>query len=446
MKKSLLFLLSLVFLMGILTACGTNNTANSTDQNATEEVIAKSYQFEARYEESGEYSAYLSAAFLMDLHEDGSAVCDKYSFGTYDTSDVDTNESYYQSYLSGTWKEVEKDGVLCLQIKLAHIDETGAETMNETYYAYAVDGNYSFDMTFPLTPGQSYTRTVTMLGREGKVYTDDNDFILAYKLDFVAPESVGTFADLEQDGTAYLQMDGTLLVYAGYDKFAEGTWSKNSEGIVITIEGENVEVTMDGNKGTFTYSRSMGGSYSTDYIFVCEDITLISDLEASLITGSEESGYATQLDLGGNVTTATLILNDDGTAIFNAFVEITCNYETVGSVVVLSADGLVDYAEQIWRVISHTYLLNEDFTMTPVKNVYLAGDLILIALDDMNMKVEFPSYGMGREGFTYTLSEDGSKLSVTSPSEDEMGAFAQVWQGSGAENWTIEGNVATKIE
>lgn len=60
------------------------------------------------------------------------------------------------------------------------------------------------------------------------------------------------------------------------------------------------------------------------------------------------------------------------------------------------------------------------------------------------MKVKYPAYGMERDGFTYVL--DGDTLTVTAPSEDVMGAFAQIWAGVGAEKWTISGNTATKAE
>ena len=83
--------------------------------------------------------------------------------------------------------------------------------------------------------------------------------------------------------------------------------------------------------------------------------------------------------------------------------------------------------------------------MTAVKNVYDAGGLVLVALNDTDMKVMFPSYHMEREGFTYTVSEDGTTLTVTAPSEEEMGAFAQIWAGTGAENWTLDGNTATAV-
>ena len=80
--------------------------------------------------------------------------------------------------------------------------------------------------------------------------------------------------------------------------------------------------------------------------------------------------------------------------------------------------------------------------MTGIVNAYNAGDLALLCLDETNMKVEFPAYGMSREGFTYTLTDNA--LTVTAPDAETMGAFAQIWQGVGAENWTVDGNTATK--
>lgn len=84
--------------------------------------------------------------------------------------------------------------------------------------------------------------------------------------------------------------------------------------------------------------------------------------------------------------------------------------------------------------------------MTGVKAVYEAGSLLLVCMNDTDMKVMFPSYKMERDGFTYTISEDGASMTVTAPGEDVLGAFGQIWTGSGAENWTIEGNTAAPVE
>lgn len=78
---------------------------------------------------------------------------------------------------------------------------------------------------------------------------------------------------------------------------------------------------------------------------------------------------------------------------------------------------------------------------------YEAGSLVLTLYADGTMRVEFPQYSMSRDGFTYELSEDGTTLTVTdTPSEEDMGAFAQVWKGAGADVWTIDGTTATPAE
>lgn len=121
-------------------------------------------------------------------------------------------------------------------------------------------------------------------------------------------------------------------------------------------------------------------------------------------------------------------------------------YTRIGDAVVLEVTGeLEGYAAQIWPNVSHAYLLNEDHSMTGVKNVYDAGSLVLVALNDTDMKVMFPSYHMEREGFTYTVSEDGTSMTVTAPGEDVLGAFGQIWTASGAENWKLDGNTATAV-
>ena len=444
MKKILALILALCMVLA-LAACGDSNSSTPTAEDKTpaaEEnapAASKTFQFEGKFEEQGEYASMLNNAFLLTLGEDGKAVCDKYAFSNYDASDAATNPTYTQSYLSGTWKEVEKDGVPCLQIKLAYVDAAGNESNASTSYAYDVAGEYSFDMTYPVTPGQSYTRTATMTGKEGTLYADANAFIQAYKVEFTAPESVAQFVDEEHGATAYLQEDGTLLLYAGYDKFADGKWTVDEEGVKISVAGSSVEVANEENTASFSIDRTMG-EHTMTYNLVCADTSVLAAPEVE-----EDAPYTVAVDMGGNATTAELTLGDDGIGNLHVFMDIPVTYTKLGSAVVLEASGeLEGYAASIWENISHVYLLNEDHSMLAVVNAWEADSLVLIALDETNMKVQFPSYNMERDGFTYSLSEDGTQLTVTAPDEETLGAFSQIWAGAGAENWTIEGNTAAK--
>ena len=99
MKKTLSLILAVLMALAMLTACGGAGTP-ATAENA------KTFQFEGKFEEQGEYASMLNNAFLLTLAADGTAVCDKYAFANYDASDADSNPTYTQSYLSGTWKEV----------------------------------------------------------------------------------------------------------------------------------------------------------------------------------------------------------------------------------------------------------------------------------------------------------------------------------------------------
>lgn len=261
---------------GSSTPSGSNESKPAETQAAQEE--SKTYQFEGKFEEQGEYASMLNNAFFLNLNADGTAVCDKYAFAQFDASDAETNRTYTQSYLSGTWKAVEKDGVPCLQIKLSYKDASGNESNATTSYAYDVAGEYSFDMSYPVTPGQAYTRTAAMTGKEGTLYADDNAFIQAYKQEFVAPENVGTFVDAEKNATAYLQADGTMLIYAGYDKFAEGKWANGADGLTITMNDAAVEVTKDGNAASFKVTRTMG-DFTQEYTLTCADVTALPKAE-----------------------------------------------------------------------------------------------------------------------------------------------------------------------
>ena len=376
LKKLLALGLSLVMVLA-LAACG-DDAADATPtpggSNTDAPTSTKSFQFYGKFDEGdGANASMLNAAFLLNLNEDGTAVADRYMFSNYDASDAATNPTYTASYMSGTWKEAERDGVPCLQIKLAYVDEAGNESNSQTAYAYDVAGVYSFDLTFPVVPGMSYTRTVTMEGSEEKTYADANAFIQAYKAEFVPPENVAALEDAENGGTAYLQPDGTLLVYAGYNNVAQGTWTVDGGALAVTIGEAAVDVTMDGSKATFSYDYSVAEGYSTTYTFTCDDVT------------------ALPAPTGGAETPA-----EGGEA---------------------EAEGIASYE---------------------------AGGLVLVLLDDTNMKVKFPEYDMERDGFTYVL--DGNTLTVTAPGEDVLGAFGQIWSAMGAETWTIDGNTATKAE
>jgi hypothetical protein len=170
MKKLLTTLCVFAGLM--LTACGgtNNNKSKADDQSkggneSQQPASTDSYQFWGKLEEGGSFASFTDAAFLLNLEVDGKTTLDKYAFASYDASPAASNKSYTASYMSGTWKAVQKEGVDALQIKLAFVEEDGTESGASTYYAYESDGVYSVDLTVALVKGQSFTRTVEMVGQ-----------------------------------------------------------------------------------------------------------------------------------------------------------------------------------------------------------------------------------------------------------------------------------------
>ena len=142
MKKILALVLVALMLVTALAACGGDDNpgsstpgGNNTQQPGNSDAGTtgtKSFQLYGVYSEEGEFASMMNAAFLLDLNADGTAVADRYNFSNYDDSDAASNPTYIQSYMSGTWKEVEKDGVPCLQIKIAYVDGNGNESDNQT--------------------------------------------------------------------------------------------------------------------------------------------------------------------------------------------------------------------------------------------------------------------------------------------------------------------------
>ena len=459
MKKALALILALVMMLA-LSACGSSSapaatpapTPAPTEEPKAEEL--KSYQLVGVYAEEGQGAAQMTAAFMCNLNEDGTAVVDRYRFLTYDVSDFAANTGYDVDFMKGTWKPVQKDGIDCLQVKLAVENADGTTSNDQTAYAYEIAGNYSFDLTFPIVPGMSYSRTTTLEGGETKQFADGNALIAAYAAEPELPESIAQFTTEDNSGTVYLQADGTALFYVGYEKAVEGTWSAADGALTLNLGGEDVAVTVDGNAASAAYSRDRGDGVMADYALSCADISVLASAapaaegEAEAAPAEEAAPsnvYSMPINLGGTEGTATLELVDDTNAKFAAFMNFDCTYEKIGSAVVLTpVEEPAETKGQIWGAVKHAYLLNdEDMSLTALEGAYKAGELAFYLLDETNMKAEYPAYSFGKDGFTYTLAD--GKLTVTAPDAEALGAFAQVWDAMGAAEWTVDGNAVTAV-
>ncbi len=458
MKKFLAIVLAAMMALALV-ACGSSapaatdskpaaNTASEPAKTEAKDEApaaeAKSYQLVGVYEESGDYAATINGAFLCNLNADGTAVIDRYKFSNYNAAPAAENPTYEANFMTGTWKAVEKDGIESLQIKVACVDAAGNESNAGTFYANEVAGEWSFDLNFPIVVGAGYTRTATLTGGETKNYADADAFIAAYKQEFNAPEHVGEFA-AEDGAVAYLFEDGTLAIYVNFAKSIEGTWS-NADGVKIALDGKDVEVKTEGNSASFDYTRDRGDGENVTSTLVCADVTALPAAEAKEAEApAEDAPYTAKVDLGGQAFDAALVLNEDGTAAFTAAVTMNVKYTKVGNAVILEQDGeLEGYGAQIFPAVAHAWLLDDETkTMTALKGAWTDGLKAFYAIDETTMTVALPAYGMSAEGFTYELSEDGAKLTVTAPAELSEG-FTQVWGGAGlAKTFNVDGvNVA----
>lgn len=261
-----------VFASLALTACNNTNNGSKADgqskgSNESQPASTDSYQLWGKLEEGGSFASFTDAAFLLNLEVDGKTTLDKYNFASYDASPAASNKSYIASYMSGTWKAVQKEGVDALQIKLAFIEEDGSESGASTYYAYESDGVYSVDLTVALIKGQSFTRTVEMEGQKGKKYADADAFIQAYKKDFVEPESVVRVESTANGGVAYFQKDGKVLIYVGTNNIASGTYVKTATSLTLKIDDKEIPVTLTREKATFSYTYDLAGYQQIELVF-----------------------------------------------------------------------------------------------------------------------------------------------------------------------------------
>ena len=457
MKKILALVLATMMAFAVIACTGSGSTTTTTttttttqteptktDTTSTEPAAeAKSYQLVGNYEErGGQGASMMTGAFLLNLNADGTAVCDRYLYLQYDHSDFASNPSYESGFMTGTWKAVTKDGVDCLQIKIAVVNDDGTTSNDQTAYAYEIAGEYSFDLTFPIVKGMSYSRNVTMTGGEEKKFADGNALIAAYKEDPEMPEGIVVFTDETLGANLYFLENGTVELYVGYDKVVDGTWS--DEG--VTLGGEDVEIqaSADGS-ALIEYSRDRGDGVMTDYKLSCADISpLQAAAPAEAEAPAENAPYTgAPINLGGFDLTPTLTLNADGTADFSCGLAMKLKYEKVGDAVVLSVDEanpIEGQAEGLFLSVPHAWLLDEETkTMTGIKGAWTDGLKAFYAIDEATMTVALPAYGMSAEGFTYEISEDDATMTVTAPAELSAG-FTQVWGGAGlAKTYTIDG-------
>lgn len=352
-----------VLMVVMLTVCtGVMLAACGPDPEPTPEKA--SYQLIGQFKE--DLGALMGDGFdfLLNLKSDETAVLDRYTPGSYNVSDAETNTGFKASFMSGTWKETKKDGVDCLQIKLAVVAADGTSSSAVTCYAYDVAGTYSFELNFPIVPGQSFTRNVTLSGNKTIIYADANAFIQGMKRTFTAPASVVTFRDETNNGTAYVQEDGTLLIYNGYNKAATGKWGKSTAGTAITfitqIGESKVTATMDGNKATFAYSYDVGyNNMKIEFVFVCNDISALSNKAINpTYVGTTKTSYGgVEYDKTNTIEliSATEFIYS-GSVLGNAAGAATGTYTLVGNVLTLTVvTGAMD--DLVWTVNSTTFTM-----------------------------------------------------------------------------------------
>ena len=406
------------------------------------------------YQLTGEFKENLAALgngfdFMLNLNEDGTAVLARYNPSSYDASDAATNRNYNAEYMKGTWKEAQKDGVDCLQIKLAVYQKDGTTTNDITAYAYEVAGVYSFELDFPLVVGMSFTRKTTLSGGEGKTYADGNAFIQAKKLTFEEPASIAKFLSQNEAGkptgaTAYVQEDGTVLMYSGYNEFAQGTYAKADGSFSVTVGETVVEATIEGNKASFEYTYSMGGGYDVVYNFVCEDYTVIPNKGAVAPTEVKYTGTYNGATYSITVTSETecKYANEAYAAYGLSGFECTYTKNQYGQLILTAKEEPTNPMLQgVWAKMKDLkWVLNEADKTMNIKYVGTSGDITcsITILSDTECKYAneaYASYGLAFE-CTYTVAENGV-ITLTVKEEPTNPMLTGIWTNIKGLSWTL---------
>ena len=180
-----------------------------------EEAAPISIQLVGAYVEEGEGASRVTAAFKLNLLEDGTVEADRYRYLEGNVSDAAENPTYDNKFMTGTWANSEKDGIECLKIDIACTDESGAQVNAQTLYAYDFMGDYSVDLSFPIIIGMQYQRQLTVEGSAEVRFADDNALIAAYKQEGAATEAPAAEAPAAEAPAAPVEGE---CIYAGeYD-------------------------------------------------------------------------------------------------------------------------------------------------------------------------------------------------------------------------------------
>ncbi|MBR4210096.1 MAG: hypothetical protein IKQ24_01305 [Verrucomicrobia bacterium] len=284
MKKKMATLVALamttVMTLSMMACGGTTTPSSSEGGNApaketeapaagTEEASMGSYQLTGKYAEEGNGADRVSAAFKLDLNEDGTVVVDRYRF---------MSDTYEDTFMTGTWAPAQKDGIDCLKIDLA-CDNNGTKSNEQTVYAYDVAGVYSVEISFPIVVGMDYKRSLTVEGSSEKKY-DDDSFREANL--YTAPETEAPAAETEAPAAE------TEAPAAETEAAAEGGENAPAaEGEVSAFAGEyDVENTNgEGEKAYF------------EEFIIDEDGTVHGAVDASGLTG-----FTGTVDAEGKIT------------------------------------------------------------------------------------------------------------------------------------------------
>lgn len=144
------------------------------------EAPAVKWQLVGTCQEEGQGAERVTAAFLVELYEDGTVSVDRYRYLVGDNSDVAENTAYDAAFMVGTWEKVEKDGQETIQIDVHCVNESGEELHPYTTYVSENSGELECELSFPVILGMDFKRTVVVSGGEEIRFTDRNDFIADY--------------------------------------------------------------------------------------------------------------------------------------------------------------------------------------------------------------------------------------------------------------------------
>lgn len=320
MRKNKCFCLASLAILATsgLVSCGGNGTEEEKPNEDDTPTIK--YQFSGHYTDETLTGYGYDWYILLNLYSDGSAKGSGYNTLSMDSSAYDKNTGFREKWYVGKWKEaVNEEELSYIDLNLSYssdaINDMGGTTLAGSF-EYEIYSKADKSMTFTVDVPVFSGRKQEITGNTEIKYKDYNEFIQKNLYTREEPSSIAIFDNNETGKSRlYVQDKGEALCYTGKEDPAtkevkyvisgKWTWRKDGTKLIFNNGSVDLEVVVDGKKGTIEYEQSLMG-HTVKYKYVCEDITPILNATGGTSGETEENKKVAEFVSADGSSTLTL--------------------------------------------------------------------------------------------------------------------------------------------